>query len=185
MKRTEVNLLESRSTWPLRIKVRRAIWECFRPFFWSGTPRLLSPLRVFLLRLFGARIGKRVLIMGGVRVWMPWNLAIGDYCAIGRDVELYNFAHIEIGTNTVLSQYAYLCSATHDYSHPHMPLIWKPITIGSNCWVAAGVFVGPGTSIGDGAVVGACSVVTSNVAAWTVCAGNPCRYIKPRPLAEK
>ena len=63
-----------------------------------------------------------------------------------------------------------------------MPLVWKPIRIGSECWIAAGVFVGPGVTVGDGTVVGARAVVTKDMPPWTVCAGNPCKPLKPRIL---
>lgn len=185
MKTNQVDLVKSQSQWPIRIKILRAVWTIFRPLFWSGTPRFLNPLRVFALVLFGARLGKAVLIMDGVRVWMPWNLTVGDYSAIGRGVELYNFAPIVVGSNTVISQYSFLCTATHEYSHPHMPLIWRKIAVGSSCWVAASAFIGPGVTIGDGAVIGARSVVTKDVAPWTVCAGNPSKYIKDRVLAKQ
>jgi acetyltransferase-like isoleucine patch superfamily enzyme len=75
-----------------------------------------------------------------------------------------------------------LCTATHDYTKPNFPIYSLPITIGSSAWIAAAVFVGPGIQVGEGAVVGACSVVTKDVPAWTVCAGNPCRAIKARRL---
>jgi putative colanic acid biosynthesis acetyltransferase WcaF len=61
-----------------------------------------------------------------------------------------------------------------------MPLITSPIVVGEHAWIAADVFVGPGVNIGDGAVVGARSTVLSNVAEWTVVAGNPARIIKER-----
>ena len=63
-----------------------------------------------------------------------------------------------------------------------MPLIYRPITIGAQAWVAANCFVGPGVTVGEGAVVGAHSVVAKDVPAWTVVAGNPARVIKPRRL---
>jgi putative colanic acid biosynthesis acetyltransferase WcaF len=65
-----------------------------------------------------------------------------------------------------------------------MPLIWAPITVGAECWVAAGAFIAPGVDIGDGAVIGARSVVTKTMPAWMVCAGNPCRPLKPRVIAR-
>lgn len=170
---------------PIGYLAKRGLWACFQPVFWPGTPRKLSGFRIALLRLFGARIGRRSMVAGGVRVWEPWNLEMGNYCVLGDGVEVYNLALIRIGSNSVISQRSYLCSATHDYSDPSFPLYSRPIEIGSSAWVAAGVFVGPGVTIGEGAVVGACSVVTKDVPPWMVCAGNPCRPIKPRELATK
>jgi putative colanic acid biosynthesis acetyltransferase WcaF len=162
--------------------VRRALWECVQLPFLPMRPRALSALRIALLRMFGAKIGKNVLICGGVRVHVPWNLELGDYVAIGDKVEIYNLAPIRIGAQSVISQHTYLCASSHDYTRTDFPLYSRPITIGNQAWVAAGAFVAPGVTIGEGSVVGARSVVLRDVPAWTVAAGNPCRVIKPREL---
>jgi putative colanic acid biosynthesis acetyltransferase WcaF len=138
-----------------------------------------NPFRTWLLRLFGATT-EGGLILPSCRILQPCKLTMGRGSAVGEQVEIYNYAEVNIGEMTVISQYCYLCTGTHDYTEPDMPLTWYPITIGSECWLAAGVFVAPGVTIGDGAVIGAKSVVTKDMPAWTVCAGNPCRPIKPR-----
>jgi len=163
----------------------RALWACVQLPFFSRTPKSLSGLRVALLRLFGAEIGKRCFIGGGTRIWVPSDLRMGDFVAIGEGVKVYNLAPISIGSNTVISQGTYLCTATHDYTDPAFRLDSLPISIGSSVWIAANVFVAPGIAIGEGAVVGACSVVTRDVPAWMVCAGNPCRPLKPRVLRSE
>jgi putative colanic acid biosynthesis acetyltransferase WcaF len=179
-----INLAAYRHTRSFRYLLKRGLWACVQIPFLPGTPRILSGLRISLLRLFGARIGQRCLIVSGVKVWEPWNLEIGDFSVLGKNVEVYNLALIRLGSHCVVSQRTYLCSATHDYSDPSFPLYSKPIDIGSSAWVAAGVFVGPGIKIGEGAVVGAYSVVTKDVPSWMVCAGNPCRPLKRRRLKE-
>ena len=182
----KVDLLRSKSRWTTKTKIARALWKLFQiALFWRGGPRILSPFRVYALRLFGAKIGKDVLIMAGVRVWCPWNLSIGNCTAIGSDVEIYNFGLVKIGAMTVVSQYTYLCTASHHYELTDMPLFWKPIEIGSQVWIAAGAFISPGVIVGEGAVVGARSVVTRNVPNWTVVAGNPAQTIKKRELRSK
>lgn len=130
----------------------------------------------------GAKIGQECNVLPGCKILMPWNLELGDYSAIGRDVEIYNFAPIKIGAMTVISQYVFLCTGTHDFTHPHMPLIFYPITVGKECWVAAGAFVAPNVTIGDGTVVGAYSVVSKSLPEWKICAGNPCRVLKDRTV---
>jgi putative colanic acid biosynthesis acetyltransferase WcaF len=177
-----VQLQYTRSGWPLRVKVKRVLFAPFRLLFLRGSGRRLSPLRVWVLRLFGAQIEAPVLIMDGVVVWHPWSLTMHRYCTLGRGVEVYNYARITIGEQATVSQDTYLCSASHDFEDPTMPLIYEPIVIGAHSWVAARCFVAPGVTVGEGAVVGACSVVVKDVAPWTVVAGNPARVIKPRVL---
>ncbi|MDM0024930.1 WcaF family extracellular polysaccharide biosynthesis acetyltransferase [Variovorax saccharolyticus] len=167
--------------WSLGQKLRRAAWMLVWGLLGRPGPRAFSPMRLFLLRLFGARIGERVLVSSGVKVLMPWNLEIGEYTAIGEGVEIYNYGQVRIGKNSCVSQRVWLCTGTHDYKQPSFPLIWDDIQVGDGVWLAAETFVAPGVTIGDGAVVGARSVVTRDLEGWSVFAGNPCVLIKPRP----
>jgi putative colanic acid biosynthesis acetyltransferase WcaF len=107
-----------------------------------------------------------------------------DWSVIGGNAEIYNLAPVNIGANTIISQRAYVCTATHDHSRIDFPLYSRPVTIEASAWVAAGAFIAPGIHVGEGSVVGAYSVVTKDVPAWMICAGNPCRPIKPRILQD-
>ena len=103
-----------------------------------------------------------------------------DRSCLADGVGCYNVAPIEIGEDAVVSQDAYLCTATHDYNDRAFPLLIAPITIQAQAWVAAGAFLSPGVTVHRGAVVGARSVVTASVPAWSVVAGNPARFVKSR-----
>lgn len=173
----EITSFHTPSPWPFSVKLRRVAWGLLRPLFWRGTGRPFSPLRVLALRLFGARITGPVLVMDGVRIWHPWSLTMQPHSTLGRGVEVYNFAAVTIGEQVTVSQETFLCTATHDFADPAMPLIFFPITIGAQAWVAAHCFVGPGVTVGAGAVVGARSVVVKDVPPWTVVAGHPARHI--------
>lgn len=173
----QINKSPSRFT--KKEKIYRIIWNSVW-FLFKYLPKQLSFAKIFTLRLFGSEIGKLCLIDFGVKIWLPRNLKIGDYTAIGKNVEIYNYDMISIGSMSVISQYSYLITGTHDYNDPVMPLIWKPITIGSEVWVAAGCWVFPGVTIGDGTVIAARSNVTKDMPAWQVCAGSPCKPIKER-----
>lgn len=181
MQKLKVNLLKSNHKKSKREILVRILWY----FIWHLTAnwplRFLNPWRRFILRIFGAKIGDS-LIMDGVWIDMPWNLEVGDFSAIGRNVWLYNFSKIKIGSHTVVSQNTVLCTASHDYSHAHMTLFSKPITIEDQAWVAADCFVMPGVTIEEGCVIGARSVVTKSMPAWMVCAGHPCKPIKNREI---
>ena len=134
------------------------------------------------MRLFGAKVGRNVLIRPGVRVTFPWKVVIGEHCWIGDNATLYSVAKIVIGAHSVVSQDAYLCAGTHDYCDISFPLLVSPITVESECWVAARAFIGPGVRMGRGAVVGACSVVLSDVAPGTIVAGVPARIVGTRKM---
>jgi putative colanic acid biosynthesis acetyltransferase WcaF len=173
----KLSMYEDRRSWSYLLK--RLLWSCVQLPFWLRIPRVMSPVRITLLRLFGARIERRCLV-GSARIWIPWNLHMGEFSTIGDSAEIYNLAPVRIGANSVVSQRSYLCTATHNYTKSNFPIYSLPITIGASAWIAAAAFVGPGINVGEGAVVGACSVVTKDVPPWMVSAGNPCRVIKPR-----
>ncbi len=164
----------------LRYLILRAAWFVVELLVYPRRFRRLMKLRIAILRLFGARIGQSCFIGDRVRIWVPWNLSMADWSVLGDQCEVYNLAPVSLGTNAIVSQYAYLCTATHDHTHPYFPLTQHPITIGNGAWIASKAFVGPGITIGDGAVVGAMSVVVKDVPPSMIYAGNPARPIKPR-----
>jgi len=155
-------------------------WMVFRPF---GSGYCLK-WRNFVLWVFGAKLAKSVNIYSSVKIWAPWNLEMGEYSSLGRQVNCYNQGKISIGANTSISQKAYLCASTHDYTDSKHALLLKPIIIEDQVWVAADAFIGPGVTIGEGAVVGARSAVFKNVEPWTVVGGNPAKFIKKRVLSK-
>lgn len=161
-------------------RLGRAVWGGVWLFLFRPSPRVMHGWRRFLLRVFGARIGRGVRVYGSSRIWAPWNLTMGEFSVLGDCVDCYSVASVEIGAHSVVSQYSFLCAATHDPDVATFPLIAKPIRIGERAWVAADVFVGPGVTIGDGVVVGARSSVFKDVTPWTVVGGSPARLIRTR-----
>jgi len=140
--------------------------------------------RRLLLRCFGAEIGPGSRVYPRARIWAPWNLRTGKVAAIADDAEIYNPALVELGDYVIVSQGAYLCAASHDYRQWTFPLISKPILIGPHAWVAARAMIQMGITIGEGCVVGLGSVVTHDLPAWTVCAGNPCCVVRHYEKSE-
>lgn len=168
------------STFSLGNRLGRILWSIVGTILFRFSPKPLHGWRSFLLRCFGARIGKKVHVYPGAKIWAPWNLEVGDASAVANGATLYTQGKIIIGRNVVISQGAHLCAGTHDYNLPEFPLITKPIIVEDYAWVAAEAFVHPGVTIGTGSVVGARSVVTKNTPAWMVCAGHPCKAIGER-----
>lgn len=136
--------------------------------------------RNFLLRLFGAKIGKDVKIRPSVKFTYPWKVTIGDFTWIGDNVKLYSLDMIRIGANCVVSQESYLCTGSHDIIDPNFGLITKPVIIKDGVWIASDVFVYPGVTINEMGVVAARSTVTRDIPANEVYAGSPAKFIKKR-----
>ena len=143
-----------------------------------------SPLIVWaivsVLLLFGAKIGDRCVIKRGVRIKLPWKLKLGNDVWLGEGVWIDNIETVEMGNDVCISQEAYLCTGSHEFDQPGLPLITAKIHIGRAAFVGARAFVLPGVRIGEGAIIGACSVVTSDVAPFTVNTGTPCRMLRQR-----
>jgi putative colanic acid biosynthesis acetyltransferase WcaF len=139
-----------------------------------------SAHRRLLLLIFGARIGRRVTIKPGLRVKFPWRLTVADDVWIGEDVWIDNLAPVEIGADVCVSQGAYLCTGSHDWSAPTFDLIVKPIRIESGAWIAARATVGPGVTVGRGAVLTLGSIATAGLKPVTIYAGTPARPVKAR-----
>ena len=103
-----------------------------------------------------------------------------DRSCLSEYVDCYCVDKIKLGKDVVVSQYSFLCTASHDYKDSSFPLVTAPISIEKNAWIAADVFLGPGVTVGEGAVVGARSTVFNNVDRNTVIAGSPPRLIGER-----
>lgn len=161
--------------------VLRILWGLIKPLF-KYSPRTFFSWRIFLLRLFGARIGSNVHIYNSAYIYLPWKLTIGDFSAIGEWALIYNLGQVNIGRHVILSQRTHLCAGTHDYTERTLPLKTSPISIEDQAWICADAFIGPYVIVGEGAVVGARAVATKNIEPWTVVAGNPAKFIKRRVI---
>src|SRR5260221_1491071 len=166
-------------------RVGRSLWQVAWLLLFRPTPRILHPWRCFLLRMFGAKLGHAVHPYPSARIWAPWNLEMGADGCLSEEVDCYCVDKIRIGAHSPVSQYSFLCSASHDYNQEAMPLVVAPITIGERVWIAADVFVGPGVTIGDGTVVTARSSVFSDLPSWIVARGNPAVVVRPRSFEAK
>lgn len=160
------------------IKVQ--LWWAVQATLFRWSPQVMYRWRAFLLRLFGAEIGKNVVIRPSVKITYPWKLTLGDYAWVGDDAVLYTLGDISVGSHSVISQKSYLCTGSHDYASQYFDINATPIVIGDKCWLATDVFVAPGVTIGNGTVVGARSSVFKSLPANVICRGNPAVVLRER-----
>ncbi|MGB2833344.1 MAG: putative colanic acid biosynthesis acetyltransferase [Methylotenera sp.] len=179
---SESNLspLDGGPSFSFKNRMVRFVWIFVWKLFASWTPASMHPWRRLLLRLFGARMGKRSDVRGSARVWLPSNLEMEDHALIAENVNCYNQALIKISKLALVSQGAYLCAGSHNIDDPDFQLITRPIHVGSLVWIAAESFVGPGCVIEEGAVLGARAVAFGRLLAWTVYVGNPAKPLRTR-----
>jgi putative colanic acid biosynthesis acetyltransferase WcaF len=163
-------------------KLIRVIWGICWLLFFRLSPLPFFELRNFILRLFGASIGKGVRIYPSVRVWLPMNLRVGNFSSVGPGVNIYNQGDVCIDNKVIISQRTHLCASTHDYTNLLHPLVLAPITIRDNVWVCAEAFIGPNVTLAKGCVIGARSVVTKDTNEYEVYAGNPANSVNQRNI---
>lgn len=167
-------------------RIFRTVWLVVYVLFFQFSPRFAHGWRAFLLKLFGAKLGKHVHIYPKVEIWAPWNLTVGNHVGIADGVRLYNIQSINIGEYAVVSQGAYLCTGSHDIDSANFQLIAKAIKVDPYAWVCAESFIGPGVHLSEGVVTAARAVVTKSILdEWSVWAGNPAVRKRGRSAAIK
>jgi putative colanic acid biosynthesis acetyltransferase WcaF len=162
----------------LATKIRLVLWFPIQYVFFK-TSFLPSAYRPFLLKLFGASIGRRVFIRNGVKVHFPWNLEIGDDCWIGEEVWFINHEKIKIGSNVCISQRSIICSSGHDYRSASLEYVHKQIEIHDGAWVCLDAKVLPGVTIGLCSVVSAGEVARKSVPDYSMLVDGEIRPIDP------
>jgi len=152
-----------------------AAWVLVRAILFMHSLPVPSLLKSMALRLFGAKIGKHVVIRSRVNISMPWRLCVGDHVWIGEDVAILSLEKVSIGSNCCISQRAFLCTGSHDFTRETFDLIVKPIAIESGCWVGAQCFIGPGVTMSKSSQSLAGAVVVSSVGSGMTVGGVPAK----------
>ncbi len=163
----------------------RALWYLVNALFFLTALNPFSGLKVFLLRLFGARAGAGVAIKPRLNIKYPWLLEIGDHSWIGEGVWIDNLAKVSIGSNVCISQGAYLCTGNHDYTKESFDLIVKPIIVEDGVWIGAKAIISPGVILKSHSVIAAGSVVTRDTEPYTVYQGNPASAVRLRTMEDR
>jgi putative colanic acid biosynthesis acetyltransferase WcaF len=166
-----------------RQQVLRVVWSLGR---WAIrlSPRPFFGWRRAILRLFGARIGHEVHVYPSTHIYMPWNLAVDEFAALGENVLIYNLGEVRIGRGVTVSYRAHICAGTHDFSKTTLPLLKPPVTIEENAWIGTEAFIGPGVTVGSGAIIGARAVVVKDVQPLHIVVGNPAKAVGVRRPSE-
>jgi putative colanic acid biosynthesis acetyltransferase WcaF len=162
-----------------RGRLTETIWFVLEAIVLDNKLLPFGPVRVALLRMFGADIGKGCGMAHPIRVKAPWNLEIGDDCRFGRNVWVYNQAPIRIGSNVCISDGTFLTAGSHELA-TDMSLRTAPIVIEDGVWITSKCVVQMGVTIGRSAVVMPLSVVHRSLEPEGVYGGNPCRFIRKR-----
>ena len=137
---------------------KEAAWWVARSVVFAPWFPVPSRLKVAVLRAFGARLGRGVVIRSRVNITFPWRFECGDYVWIGDEVLILSLERVKIGSHVCISQRAFLCTGSHDFNKATFDLITRPIEIGDGCWIAAQAFVPPGAVLPPGTLVKAGAV---------------------------
>jgi putative colanic acid biosynthesis acetyltransferase WcaF len=151
------------------------LWWVVRSLLFAPWFPVPSALKVAALRLFGAKVGRGVVIRSRVNVTFPWKLTIGDHVWIADEVLIMSLERVTIGSHVCISNRAFLCTGSHRFHSPDFELVTKPIEIGDGCWIASNVFIAPGITLGPGTFCTASAVVLNSSAPDQVLSGNPAR----------
>jgi putative colanic acid biosynthesis acetyltransferase WcaF len=156
---------------------KERLWFAVKCLFFLTPWPWPSALRVWLLRCFGAKVGKRVVVRSRVNITFPWRLEVGDDVWIGEEVVIVSIAPVFIDSNVCLSQRVFLSAGSHDFRSPSFDLITKPILVARESWIGAQAFIAMGVKIGPGSMVCAGSIVLHDVPPQTKVMGNPATIV--------
>lgn len=158
------------------------LWFLVNAFFLNTYLPVPVGLKIAVLRLFGAKIGNKVMVKPAVNIKFPWLLTVGNYVWIGEQVWIDNFSEVVIGDNVCLSQGAMLLTGNHNYSLPTFDLMPRPITLADGVWIGAKSTVCPGVRCESHAVLAVNSVATHSLDAYGIYQGNPAVLVRQRNI---
>jgi len=163
---------------------KRLIWHYVNGLIFKSGLFPFYGIKVSILRLFGAKIGKGVLIKPYVNIKYPWFLEIGDQVWIGEQVWIDNLGTVKIGSHVCISQGAYLLTGNHNYKSVFFDLMVKPITLEDGVWIGAKAVVCPGIICKTHSILSVGSILSSNTEAYGIYRGNPALKIADRIIAD-
>ena len=123
MKQTDLSIYVHSASHRNYSFIKRILWFYINALFFKTSIFPFKALKVWLLRLFGAKVGKNVVIRPCVNIKHPWLLSIGNHSWIGEKVWIDNLVRVNIGQNVCISQGAMLLTGSHNYKDPAFALI--------------------------------------------------------------
>lgn len=153
--------------------LKRITWHYTNIIFFKSGWFPFYEMKVSILKLFGATLGKGVLIKPFVNIKYPWFLIIGNNVWIGENVWIDNLAMVKIGDNVCISQGAMLLTGSHNYKTEGFELMVKPITLENSVWICAKAIICSGVVCSTNSMVTAGSVITLDCEANGIYQGNP------------
>ena len=164
-------------------RFRQSAWYVVNILFFMNPLNPISSIKCTLLRWFGARVGKGVVLKPAINIKYPWKLTIGDHSWIGEKVWIDNLAAVTIGKNVCLSQGAMLLTGNHNFSKSNFDLMVAGIILEDGVWIGARALVCPGVHCASHAVLTASSVATRDLETYTINQGNPAVVVKQRLIS--
>ncbi len=164
--------------------LRRIAWFILGNVFINSYLPIPVKLKVLFLRIFGAKIGKGLIIKPKVNIKYPWLLTVHDHVWIGEEVWIDNLVEVTLGSHVCLSQGAMLLTGNHDFTKSSFDLFTGKIVLEKGVWIGAKAVVCPGVSCGSHAVLGISSVAASNLDSYTIYRGNPAIRVKNREITQ-
>jgi len=183
MQKTDLSTYNNSPFHPGGHALKRFLWYYLNALFLKTSLLPSNSFKSFLLRSFGAVVGKNVVIKPGVNIKYPWHLTIGHNTWIGENVWIDCLVAVSIGSNVCISQGAFLLTGNHNYKKTSFDLIVSGITLEDGVWIGAGAMVGPGVTAASHSVLTACSVANHSLDAYSIYQGNPAVKIRDRVIS--
>lgn len=164
----------------LKYKLKIYSWKLVNKTIFRIVPNQIRKPRIWMLRLFGAKLANSVFIHRNSNIEQPWNLEMGDLSSLGEGSWIYCLDKIIIGKKCTIGKDSYLITGSHDISDKRFQLVTKPIVIKDGSWVTTGVYILPGITISEFSVIAARSVLTNDTNPFDIVGGFPAKFIKKR-----
>jgi putative colanic acid biosynthesis acetyltransferase WcaF len=162
--------------------IKKLAWYLTNALFFNSSFPFIG-IKHFILRFYGAKVGKGLIIKNHVNIKYPWYLNIGDHCWIGEKVWIDNLAPVLIADNVCISQGAMLLTGNHNYKKETFDLMVGEIKIEKGVWIGAKSIICPGLTLKSHSVISVGSVLTQNTEPYYIYQGNPAQKIKQRIIA--